>query len=303
MYKKTFFIVLTVTVHCFLFSVVFAGGVGTTGAQFLKLGIGAKPSGMGESFVGIADDVNSIFWNPAGLTNLKSFETSLSGVLLYQGIYYGSIGVGKNISKSSSLGIGMIYLGMDKIKGYDKWGNSNPEGDYTANDRAVSVSYGQKISSKVSIGICIKTIQQIIEKVSATGTAYDIGMLYSLNKFSMGIVGQNMGSSIGFYEKFSLPTIFKLGISYRIKKNFLIGSDVNFPVEYKVNFHLGMEYVYKNILSLRLGLKTNTIDDLGSLSGLTSGFGLRLGKMDIDYASLTYGDLGNTSKIGLSFKF
>ena len=44
-----------------------AGGVGTTGAQFLKIGTGARPVAMGYAFSAVADDLNALYWNPAGL--------------------------------------------------------------------------------------------------------------------------------------------------------------------------------------------------------------------------------------------
>ena len=43
-------------------------GAGTTGAAFLKIEGGSRPVGMGGAFAGLANDVNTIFWNPAGLT-------------------------------------------------------------------------------------------------------------------------------------------------------------------------------------------------------------------------------------------
>ena len=44
--------------------------VGTVGGQFLKLGVGARAAGMGASFVSVADDASSVFWNPAGVARV-----------------------------------------------------------------------------------------------------------------------------------------------------------------------------------------------------------------------------------------
>jgi Type IX secretion system protein PorV len=41
--------------------------VSVSGVQFLKLAPGARAVGMGESFVGVADDATATFYNPAGL--------------------------------------------------------------------------------------------------------------------------------------------------------------------------------------------------------------------------------------------
>ena len=47
---------------------------GTTAAQFLKIGVGARAVGMGSAFAATADDVTSIYWNPAGLAMNLSNE-------------------------------------------------------------------------------------------------------------------------------------------------------------------------------------------------------------------------------------
>src|SRR5438552_9569117 len=51
-----------------------AADTGTTGANFLKLGIGPRAIAMGEAQVGLADDVYATYWNPAGLSRLQVQE-------------------------------------------------------------------------------------------------------------------------------------------------------------------------------------------------------------------------------------
>lgn len=54
--------------------------VSNAAALFLRVAAGARPAGMGEAFVSIADDATATFWNPAGLGNSPisgSFKTAL----------------------------------------------------------------------------------------------------------------------------------------------------------------------------------------------------------------------------------
>ena len=44
--------------------------LGTTGFNFVKIDLSARPAAMGSAFMAISDDINSIFWNPAGLTTM-----------------------------------------------------------------------------------------------------------------------------------------------------------------------------------------------------------------------------------------
>ena len=54
--------------------------VGTYGGQFLKIGTSARATGMGSAFTGVADDANSVFWNPGGLVNVVTSEVAINHV-------------------------------------------------------------------------------------------------------------------------------------------------------------------------------------------------------------------------------
>ncbi len=47
---------------------------GTTAAQFLKIGVGARAIGMGGAFAATADDITAMYWNPAGLARVYGRE-------------------------------------------------------------------------------------------------------------------------------------------------------------------------------------------------------------------------------------
>ena len=52
--------------------------VGTTTAQFLKMGVGARARGMGGSFVALADDGTAHYWNPAGMVATEGISSTFS---------------------------------------------------------------------------------------------------------------------------------------------------------------------------------------------------------------------------------
>src|SRR3982751_1643689 len=57
----------------------FASSPGTTAADLLNIGVGARAIGMGEAFVAQADDSSSLYWNPAGL----ALETNREAAFAY----------------------------------------------------------------------------------------------------------------------------------------------------------------------------------------------------------------------------
>ena len=72
---KNWLIILAVYSLAIAHPVLAAGDPGTTVADFLNIGIGARASGMGGAFTGLADDASAIYWNPGGLTQLQRPET------------------------------------------------------------------------------------------------------------------------------------------------------------------------------------------------------------------------------------
>src|SRR5262245_56052429 len=54
--------------------------VGTSSGSFLRIGIGARATGLGETFVAVANDPSAIYWNPAGLASIQRSELLLSHI-------------------------------------------------------------------------------------------------------------------------------------------------------------------------------------------------------------------------------
>ncbi len=69
--------------------------VGTTGAQFLELGVSARAMGMAEAFTAVADDISAVYYNPAGLTSLYGKEAGFTYIKMPADISYtfGAIGL------------------------------------------------------------------------------------------------------------------------------------------------------------------------------------------------------------------
>jgi long-chain fatty acid transport protein len=72
------FLIITLAMCGAISSIQAASGKGTSGAQFLRIGAGARAPGMGGAFSPIADDATAIYWNPGGLSQLSKREVSLS---------------------------------------------------------------------------------------------------------------------------------------------------------------------------------------------------------------------------------
>ncbi len=292
---------------------------GTTSATFLKIGVGARPIGMGEAFTAISDDANAIYWNPAGLVRVHKREITGMHNEHFQDIRHDFIGYAHPLKSLPEriLGIGVtgLYLyGMERRSGEEENIPEEPlteeEGKFGADDIALLLGYAEAINSRLSLGGSIKGIRQRIDDEKAYGIALDLGALYRwrlLNKeLDIGLVLLNFGPGIKFVNKsYDLPLAIRLGLGMAFLNNRLrVGFDVNQPIDNYVKYHLGFEYRIIRELFIRTGYRYRLHGNaLGDKSGMTAGIGLRINDFQLDYAFVPYGELGDTHRISLTLNF
>ena len=270
----------------------YANGPGTTAASFLKIGVGAKASAMGEAFTALASDGTSLYWNPAGLSELKAKELSATYNSWLEEIKQGYLSF-TFPTRGGTVGVGSNYVDMGKIEGRDVEGS--PTGDFTASDTHIFIGYAGRLK-KSSWGITVGTLQDVIKEDKKATFLATVGFLYPVSdRFTLGAVAQNIGSRLGADP---LPLTFKVGAASRLK-NLVLALDVAKPQDNEIYYCLGAEWWLANPFALRVGYKTN--QDAGE--GITAGLGLKMGKVSLDYAYVPYGDLGSTHRISLGIKF
>ena len=83
-------------IFLFLFNQIRAQNIsraGTSAAQFLKFGVGARASALGEAGVTLATDVTGLYWNPAGIVHVDKTSLVVSRNELYTDLSYNFLGV------------------------------------------------------------------------------------------------------------------------------------------------------------------------------------------------------------------
>jgi len=299
-------------------SVLVGVNSGETVAQFLKVSPSARGIALGDTFVGLSNDINAIYYNPAGLRLLQKTEVTFMYNRWFEDINMQHFALGHYIRNLGTLGLSGTMLSAGNINRTDNLGN--PEGTYTANDLAMSLTYSSKFpwDDTSFIGFNIKSIQQKIENESASGICFDFGLLstYYGKRLSIGYVVQNIGTGLTFRKlKEPLPLISKIGFSWFILQNTKHSMVTLLDIRNCDNYlsaGTGMEYTLKmNEIdtSFRIGYDTkHSASNLGGVTGVTAGFGLGLKKIiypvDISFAWQPLGDnLGNTFRISIAAKF
>ena len=79
--------------------------------DFLTLGVGARPLGMGGSFAAIADDSTAAYWNPAGLGRLRHSEAAFMHSSLGKLDSYDFVNYVHPIGGAASLGLSWLRVG------------------------------------------------------------------------------------------------------------------------------------------------------------------------------------------------
>lgn len=281
--------------------------IGTAGASFLKLSKNVRAAGMGDAYAGISNDVNGIFWNPAGLNQVNSLELSVMYTSWIEGLFFNSFSIALPVNNAVTA-VSFNYLGMSPIEKY--YNNNESAGEfYSPYDILGYFTYAFKVNQHL-FGINFQIFNSVIDRDSATSYGFDFGYMKKLfnDKLSCGAVIQNAGSSIKFnLVNDPLPLNLKLGAAYYgWIKNLTVAMDLNFPAYSNPGVNLGAEYLYEtNEIALlsRIGFKTNTVNYLGAFSGLSAGFGVVYKNLLFDYAWMPFGESGNINKISLSYRF
>jgi hypothetical protein len=313
--------------------------VGTTSAAFLEIEVGSRANGMGGAFVAVADDATALYWNPAGITQLQSSEISLIHTEWLVGINYDYGAIVIPIGFNNVIGLSLMALTMGEMEVRTV---EEPEGTgemFSAVDMSASLSFARSLTDRFAIGFNAKYINQRIWHMNASSFAIDVGTIFrtQFRDMKIGMSISNFGNKMQMQgrdtqiehdiapeiegnnsqisaflktDKWSLPLIFRVGISMDIVNNgnhrVTFSSDANHPNNNTEYINVGVEYSFNKFLFLRAGYKSLFLQD--SEEGLTMGAGIvqslrGLGEMKFDYAYADFGRLNNTQRFSLGIKF
>lgn len=308
-------IILLISILTFLLSTNFAlagsSDVGTTTANFLKIGVGARPIGMGGAFVAVSNDANATYWNPAGIMQIQNKQFVAIHTKWFADVSHEFAALTMPLMKDKLAGgISFTYLLVDDIDRRTATGAS--DGKARVNDFCGVVSFAWKLTPATNLGLNIKAIRLELDQDKGTTEAVDFGILSKLtDNFSLGVNVQNIGPKLNIADtQNKLPFNIKTGIAYRmLNKKLLLAADVDSPDDNKSKTHVGGEYTINDYVSFRAGWQE--VGNLGSYSGATAGISFREKELEelwgaglqFDYAFLYYGDFGYTHRFSITILF
>lgn len=297
-------------------------GAGTVGAAFLKIEGGSRPAGLGGAFAGLANDINTIFWNPAGLTTVHDRELTAMQHFSFADINNQTIGYAQRIER---LVWGASFLGSFTEIERRQGPTEDPDSTVTVGGFATGLSLAYPLGEALSIGGTAKIISEQLDIQNAFGAAADVGVVARLldNRLGIGVAVQNAGVLDGGEN---LPMALRAGLAYRTwqqpaaeaetdtpmpaQELWTLVADAHLPLlDANPSFHLGIErWFYESVairLGYRIGLNENPSD------GLSLGIGVRRSGEDMlanidfqfDYAFVPDAYVGNAHRVSFITRF
>ncbi|MFH1369222.1 MAG: conjugal transfer protein TraF [Elusimicrobiota bacterium] len=263
---------------------------------FEHLGGGVRAAGMGNAAVAVVDDASAVYWNPAGLMNLKYNEFSASradlyglGLVSYDNYFYGHPGMG-----IGSVGFGIMRLATtSKVDFLD------------FSENTFIFSFGTKpqldFLRNLSLGANVK-YYKAQQKTTGTGYGIDAGAQYRYRDFYAGAAVQDMNWPEIHFQSDSddiIPANLILGAGYKHGRLFTLAFDWDNFQEGNTQFHAGAEAWFAGrIIAVRLGAIRQHL----ALWTYTMGLGIRVSGLQFDYAMKKHFDLDNTHLFSMTLR-
>jgi len=301
------FVVMAVLV-LFLATNLGAFTPGTAGPSFLRIGVGARPSGMGEAFTAGSDDVSSMPWNPSGLALVETPQATFMHLNFLGDTSYEALSYAQPFGPGS-MGGSFLFLNVPEFDNTSGLEPSVSSGDY-----ALSVSYGGKLGylhpfrndfDNLLVGGTVKWVGTAISGVSAFNyLALDLGGSYKtqFKGVNVGLSLLNLGFPVtapGVSN--ALPFMARLGGAYEWDSGTSV-ADLIQTLDGTTYLNLGTEVWWERKLALRTGYKIGG-PAVGGFKGLTFGAGWQFNTFRLDYAFVPYGDLGGAHRFSGTLAF
>lgn len=300
--KYILYLLIVIIVPAIIWAQNSSTGAGSASNLLLRFPVSARVSGISEAYTGLANDENTILYNPAGLPNLNNTVISLNHAEWLEDIRIDNIIYGQKLTYNASIGVSITHMWMPAIQGKDQYGQATE--DFNVSSSIIQFGLGYKIQRALYLGLTAKYFQDKLANYTATGFAFDIGVFMhtAIKNLTIGLSLQNFGDKIR-YDKLNqeIPLTFRGGLAYHIMdKRLTISADIVKSSDTDINLYSGIEYNFQQSFFIRLGNQYSNSRSLSPSYGL--GFVLKQ-YLETNYMFGNLEDLGMTHKIGFAFKF
>lgn len=177
--------------------------IGTASAEFLLFGAGARGMALGGSFTALANDVEALYYNPAGLPLMETgLQGSVTVMPYFADTNYFWMGLGFPFGAGDyAIGLSLGSFGFGDQPIYTP---TDPDGTsgrtYDVNETFVSLSFAHAFIDRFTGGVTLKYIQDNLGDAKAQAFAVDVGTNFHTEfagrPIAFAVVIQNLGSEL-----------------------------------------------------------------------------------------------------------
>jgi len=307
--------------------------LGTSGAQFLQIPIGARAEAMGGAVVGYIDDASSVFWNPAGIAKVKNVQVFFSYMDWFSLFNHSAASLVYTNEDFGSIAGSVIMFNTSDMEITTELEPNGTNRYFDASDMAIGVTYARFLTDKFNVGVTVKYIYQQIWNETADGFAFDIGTQYTLDfqNLTIAMSMTNFGGDLRFEgsdlavnyssdiypqaritpaqlatEEYPLPLNFQLGIAFDVFEADFVKMradiDATHPNDNDEQLLFGTEFSFFDRFYLRGGYKFND-DEQSFAFGAGANVMVSESAIYFDYAYSVYDLLPSVNTISLKLLF
>lgn len=171
--------------------------VGTRGAAFLELPVGARAQALAGAGAAIVTGVEALAWNVAAAAEVEELSVGYSFSTLYgdADISHQFVGAVLPLGDVSVLGLSVVSLTSgDMVRTSELF----PDGGdplfgatFEFSGFAASLAYSRRITDRLNLGVAGKIVSEGIDNARANWLGVDVGVL-----FRTGLMGVTLGAAI-----------------------------------------------------------------------------------------------------------
>ncbi|OJX49675.1 MAG: hypothetical protein BGO88_14485 [Flavobacterium sp. 38-13] len=175
----------------------------------MNIGVDAAALGMSNAVTASTNDVNSGYWNPAGLIYLEDKQAALMHASYFANIaQYDYAGFAMPIDNESAWGLSVIRFGVDDILNTTELIDSEGNIDYnrislfSTADYGVTFSYARKLKIPgFQYGVNAKVIKRVIgDFANSWGFGFDIGVQFERNDWKFGLMVRDVTTTYNIWN-------------------------------------------------------------------------------------------------------
>lgn len=277
--------------------------------EFMNIGVDAAALGMSNTVVANTGDVNSGYWNPAGLVNLEDNQMALMHSSYFANIAnYNYIAFAKPLDDRSAIGISIIRFGVDDILDttqlIDDQGNVNFDriNLFSAADYGITFSYARRLPVPgLNYGVNAKIIRRIIgDFASSWGFGFDLGIQFEKNDWKFGLMARDITTTFNSWaiDEGKLADIQAAipGQNQEVPES----TEITLP---KLQLGISKSFIFHYDYSLRTELDLNIrfaeTNDIvsSSFASINPAFGFEFGYTDMVFLRAGVGNFQNEIQI------